>query len=127
MRLGKELIGKPIYSLTDGRHLGNVKDLYLDLDVVTLNGIFLGHEGLFNRKARHLHELRARLGQAVCPRRYRLEARFVGRRADRRPRLRHDRYAVQVYPSGGQSESEQRTRSDLAQRRRYRFWHRSEW
>ena len=52
MRLGKELIGKPIYSLTDGRQLGNVKDIYLDLELSQLNGIFLGHEGLFNRKAR---------------------------------------------------------------------------
>jgi len=52
MRLGKELIGKPIYSMTDGRQLGNVKDIYLDLEISQLNGIFLGHEGLFNRKAR---------------------------------------------------------------------------
>ena len=52
MRLGKELIGKPIYSMTDGRQLGNVKDVYLDLGLGVLNGIFLGHEGLFNRKAR---------------------------------------------------------------------------
>ena len=52
MRLGKELIGKPIYSMTDGRQLGNVKDIYLDLELELLNGIFLGHEGLFNRKAR---------------------------------------------------------------------------
>ena len=52
MRLGKDLIGKPIYSLTDGRQLGSVKDIYLDLDLGLLNGIFLGHEGLFNRKAR---------------------------------------------------------------------------
>ena len=52
MRLGKELIGKPIYSMTDGRQLGNVKDIYLDLELDFLNGIFLGHEGLFNRKAR---------------------------------------------------------------------------
>lgn len=52
MRLGKELIGKPIYSLTDGRELGSVKDIYLDLDLNLLNGIFLGTEGLFSRKAR---------------------------------------------------------------------------
>jgi len=52
MRLGKELIGKPIYSMTDGRQLGNVKDIYLDLKLSRLNGIFLGHEGIFNRKAR---------------------------------------------------------------------------
>lgn len=52
MRVGKELIGKPIYSVTDGRQLGTVKDLYLDLDLGILNGIFLGREGLLNRKAR---------------------------------------------------------------------------
>jgi uncharacterized protein YrrD len=52
MRLGKELIGKPIYSVTDGRQLGSVKDIYLDIDLGVLNGIFLGHEGLFNRKAK---------------------------------------------------------------------------
>jgi uncharacterized protein YrrD len=52
MRLGKELIGKPIFSVTDGRQIGTVKDLYLDLDVGILNGIFLGSEGLINRKSR---------------------------------------------------------------------------
>ncbi len=52
MRLGKELIGKPIYSVTDGRQVGTVKDLYLDLEVGILNGIFLGSEGLINRKSR---------------------------------------------------------------------------
>jgi len=52
MRIGKELIGKPIYSVTDGRQLGSVKDLYLDLDLGILTGIFLGREGLINRKAR---------------------------------------------------------------------------
>ncbi len=52
MRIGKELIGKPIYSMTDGRQVGSVKDLYLDLDLAILTGIFLGREGLINRKAR---------------------------------------------------------------------------
>ncbi len=52
MRLGKELIGKPIYSVTDGRQIGTVKDLYLDLEVGILNGIFLGSEGLINRRSR---------------------------------------------------------------------------
>jgi len=52
MRIGKELIGKPIYSVTDGRQLGSVKDLYLDLDLGILTGIFLGREGLINRKTR---------------------------------------------------------------------------
>ena len=50
MRLGKELIGKPVYSMTDGRLLGNVKDLYIDKDLELLNGVYLGSEGLINRK-----------------------------------------------------------------------------
>jgi uncharacterized protein YrrD len=51
MRLGKDLIGKPIYSMTDGRLLGSVKDLYLDQDLELLTGIYLGSEGLLKRKA----------------------------------------------------------------------------
>jgi uncharacterized protein YrrD len=52
MRVGKELIGKPIYSVSDGRQLGAVKDLYVDLELGVLNGIFLGTEGLFSKKTR---------------------------------------------------------------------------
>lgn len=52
MRPGKDLIGKPIYSMDDGQHLGTVKDLYLDLDLGALTGLFLGHEGLISRKPR---------------------------------------------------------------------------
>lgn len=52
MRLGNELIGKPIYSVTDGRRIGVVKDLYVDLEFNVLNGVFLGTEGLFSRKTR---------------------------------------------------------------------------
>ncbi len=52
MRAGKEIVGKPIFSVTDGRQLGTVKDLYLDLELSTLNGIFLGREGLLTRKTR---------------------------------------------------------------------------
>jgi uncharacterized protein YrrD len=51
MRLGKDLIGKPIYSMTDGRLLGSVKDLYLDKDLELLTGIYLGSEGLIKRKS----------------------------------------------------------------------------
>lgn len=51
MRLGKELIGKPVFSVTDGRLLGHVKDLYIDKDLELLNGIYLGSEGLINRKS----------------------------------------------------------------------------
>ena len=50
MRLGKDLIGKPIYSVTDGKLMGEVKDLYLDPQATTIVGIFLGKEGLLSRK-----------------------------------------------------------------------------
>lgn len=49
MRLGKELTGKPVYSVTDGRFLGNVKDLYLDEELNWVTGIYLGSEGLIKR------------------------------------------------------------------------------
>jgi len=52
MRIGKELIGKPIYSITDGRQQGSVKDLYIDLELKLLKGIYLGREGLINRRIR---------------------------------------------------------------------------
>jgi uncharacterized protein YrrD len=51
MRLGKDLIGKPVYSMTDGRLLGTVKDLYLDPDLELLTGIYMGSEGLIKRKS----------------------------------------------------------------------------
>ena len=50
MRPGKDLIGKPVYSMKDGRLLGSVKDLFVDLDLNVVSGIFLGSEGLFSRK-----------------------------------------------------------------------------
>jgi uncharacterized protein YrrD len=52
MRSGKDLIGKPIYSQSDGRHLGTVKDLYVDSGINTITGIFVGSEGLISRRAR---------------------------------------------------------------------------
>lgn len=50
MRLGKDLVGKQIISITDGRLLGTVKDLYLEEDLRWLTGINLGSEGLIKRK-----------------------------------------------------------------------------
>ncbi len=50
MRLGKDLIGKPIFSAADGKYVGDVKDLYLDPDAISVVGIFLGKEGLISRK-----------------------------------------------------------------------------
>jgi sporulation protein YlmC with PRC-barrel domain len=46
MRLGKGLIGNPVFGITDGRKLGQVKDLYLDDDLTSVVGLFLGREGL---------------------------------------------------------------------------------
>jgi sporulation protein YlmC with PRC-barrel domain len=51
MRPGKDLISKPIISITDGRQVGIVKDLYLDQGLEGITGIFVGSEGLFNRKS----------------------------------------------------------------------------
>lgn len=52
MRSAKELVGKPIYSLTNGRFIGTVRDLYVDGVLHSIAGIYLGSEGLINRRAR---------------------------------------------------------------------------
>lgn len=46
MRLGRSLIGNPVFNSVDGRKLGEVKDLYLDDDLTTVVGVYLGREGL---------------------------------------------------------------------------------
>ena len=46
MRLGKSLIGNPVFGIRDGRKLGQVKDLYLDDDLTAVVGLYLGREGL---------------------------------------------------------------------------------
>lgn len=46
MRLGRSLIGNSVYGGADGRKLGEVKDLYLDDELTSVVGIFLGREGL---------------------------------------------------------------------------------
>ena len=50
MFTGKHHIGKPIISVSDGRRLGTLKDLYLDLEFTKVVGLSLGSEGLFSRK-----------------------------------------------------------------------------
>lgn len=50
MRLGKDLVGKQIISVTDGRSLGNAKDIYISHDLTDITGIYLGSEGLIKRK-----------------------------------------------------------------------------
>ena len=46
----RELSNKPLFSITDGKKLGEIKGLYLDLDMRQVAGIFLGTEGFINRK-----------------------------------------------------------------------------
>ena len=50
MRLGKDIIGKWIVTIDEGRQMGKVKDLLLDPDLAQLNGIYLAREGMFRRK-----------------------------------------------------------------------------
>jgi sporulation protein YlmC with PRC-barrel domain len=51
MSTSKEHANKSLVSITDGKKLGEIKGLYLDLDMRQVAGVFLGTEGLFSRKA----------------------------------------------------------------------------
>ena len=51
MRLGKDLINKPIYSIDEGKLLGKVQDLYVDTNYEAVLGLYLGSQGLVRRKA----------------------------------------------------------------------------
>lgn len=50
MATGKQAQGKPLISLTDGKQIGQVKDLYLDETLSQITGVYLGAEGLIKRK-----------------------------------------------------------------------------
>ncbi len=50
MVTSKEHTGKLLISITDGKKLGEIKGLYLDPDARQVVGVFLGTEGLINRK-----------------------------------------------------------------------------
>ena len=50
MITSKELSNKLLISITDGKKLGEIKDLYLDQDMRQVAAVFLGREGLINRK-----------------------------------------------------------------------------
>ena len=50
MVTSKELSNKPLISITDGKNLGEIKDLYLDQEMRQVAAVFLGKEGLINRK-----------------------------------------------------------------------------
>jgi uncharacterized protein YrrD len=51
MFLGKDIIGGPVITISDGRSIGRVKDIYLTADLQSVAGIYLGTEGLFSRRS----------------------------------------------------------------------------
>jgi uncharacterized protein YrrD len=50
MFTSREHLDKPLISITDGKKLGELKDIYLDQDMRKMAAVFLGKEGLVNRK-----------------------------------------------------------------------------
>ena len=50
MITSKDHSGKPLISITDGKKLGELKDLYLDQEMRQVTAVFLGKEGLISRK-----------------------------------------------------------------------------
>ena len=51
MRLGKDLIDKPVYTLDEGKYLGRIQDLYLDDSLEAVLGLFMGAQGLVRRRS----------------------------------------------------------------------------
>ena len=56
MPTAKENQNKLLISISDGRKLGEVKDLYLDDDIKEVSAIYLGKEGLIHRKSLAIDE-----------------------------------------------------------------------
>ena len=52
MQSGESYVGQPVFSVTQGRNLGKVKDLYVSSDLTTVVGVYLGSEGFFSRTQR---------------------------------------------------------------------------
>jgi sporulation protein YlmC with PRC-barrel domain len=50
MFTSRDLSHKPLISITDGKRLGEIKDLYLDREMRQVAAVFLGREGLINRR-----------------------------------------------------------------------------
>ena len=50
MITSKDHANKPLISITDGKQLGEIKGLYLDLEMRQVIAIHLGTEGIINRK-----------------------------------------------------------------------------
>lgn len=51
MTATKEFQGKLLISATDGKKLGEVKDVYLDSTATKIVAVYLGKEGIINRRA----------------------------------------------------------------------------
>jgi uncharacterized protein YrrD len=51
MFLGKDIMGNPVVTVSNGRSIGKVKDIYLAPDCQSVVGIYLGTEGLFSRQS----------------------------------------------------------------------------
>lgn len=51
MRNSKDLIGKSVVSIDEGRLIGTVRDVYLDPNLDWLAGVHLGKEGLISRRS----------------------------------------------------------------------------
>ena len=50
MQHAKDLNKKPIYRISDGQQVGEIKDFYLDPGLTQMIAVFLGKEGMFTRK-----------------------------------------------------------------------------
>jgi len=50
MLSSKDIINKLVISITDGKRLGQIEDIYLDLEMRQVVGVYLGTEGLIRRK-----------------------------------------------------------------------------
>lgn len=51
MRLGKDLLNRPVITIDDGRLLGRVQDIYIDPEMTAVAGLYLGSQGLLKRRA----------------------------------------------------------------------------
>ncbi|MEL7590796.1 MAG: PRC-barrel domain-containing protein [Anaerolineaceae bacterium] len=50
MLTSKDITGRLVISIDDGKKLGTIEDVYLDLDMRQVAGVYLGSEGLLRRK-----------------------------------------------------------------------------
>ncbi len=55
MQKTKEFQGKLLISVTDGKNLGEIKDVYLDKDLKEVIAVYLGKTGVISRKKYLIH------------------------------------------------------------------------